>query len=580
MTIFTDGLITRPDRNILDDVVTGQFDAAEAAFDDAWFSNPTTSARRINELDTASRGDVIQPEQRAWGYVSPEVRAEPETSLLTAEDARSRVKESGLDISIPETGIRQGALDILIERNREQRQRQMILDNAPTSTIPAQLLAGFAASAVDPINIASAFIPVVGEARYASMLANATTRAARFGVRARVGAIQGAAGAAIVEPLPLLAAQQDQTDYDLSDTLLNIAFGGILGGGLHGVGGLVSDVRRGNLLSDAVSQIAVESAPGVSARRSPLSRALETGDDDPMVALRESLEQGIQGDRSQITLNAQRQAYEELAPAIRQELQRVADGRLANVADMRSELAAIDRRAESISDEYRPLAKRFQQQGMSRKQAESAARESIATQRQELAARRGEVNDALEGNRQAEVAQGELAALSRGELPGQFAPRVSGRAEEIAGGFDIRPSARAVAEVSPWFIRQTALRSAVAQAVTGRDIDVEGIFAIADADPVKRADALERMKQPARPRADAEGQSASAQADESLRFVDESELDAAQRQLTDEQALTDEIAGQAEIDITPYTREAAQVEADANTYAAAYRAAAICQLRT
>ena len=46
MTLYTDGLIIRRDRNILDDVVTGQFDAAEAAFDQAMFENPTNAARR------------------------------------------------------------------------------------------------------------------------------------------------------------------------------------------------------------------------------------------------------------------------------------------------------------------------------------------------------------------------------------------------------------------------------------------------------------------------------------------------------------------------------------------------------
>lgn len=577
MTIFTDGLIQQPGRNLLDDVVTGQFDAAEAAFDDAWFNNPTTSARRINELSTAERGEVIQPEQRGWGYVAPEVRSEPETPLLTADQARAQVKESGLNIQVPDTGIRQGALDILIERNRDQRERQFVLENAPASTLPVQLLAGFAASAVDPINIGAAFIPFVGEARYASLLANATTRAARFGVRARVGAIQGAAGAALVEPLPLLAAQQDQTEYGLTDTLLNIAFGGVLGGGLHGVGGMISDARKGNVLSDTVAQVAAESAPGVTARRSPLSRALETGDDDPMVALRESLERGLQNDRVMLAENARRQAHEELAPVIRQELEQVAAGRLPNVGTLRQEISSIDQRLSSIDEEFRPLAREFQQQGMSRKEAESAARQSIANQRQDLVKRRADIDDALQGNRQAEIARGELAALNRGELPEQYASRVFNRADEISRGFDIRPSARSVAEASPWYIRQAALRSAVSQAVTGREVDVEAIFDLAD--PLRRADAMERLKQPPTMRIDAEAQAASVQADESFRFADETELEATERMLADEQALTDEMAAQAGLDITPYTREADQQLADAETFAAATRAAALCRLR-
>jgi len=187
MTLFTDGLVIRRDRNLLDDVVTGQFDAAEAAFDQAMFENPTSAARRIGELNRAEQGDVISPAYPAYGI--PERRAEPETPMLTAEQARARIKEEGLDLTVDDAGIRAGALDILIERKREETKRKFILDNAPASTVPVQLLAGFAASALDPINVASAFVPVVGEARYASMLARAgQSVAARAAVRAQVGA--------------------------------------------------------------------------------------------------------------------------------------------------------------------------------------------------------------------------------------------------------------------------------------------------------------------------------------------------------------------------------------------------------
>lgn len=145
----------------------------------------------------------------------------------------------GLDIKIPEQGIRQGALDILIDRHREQAARQQVMTRANGGAFGTQLAAGISASLLDPLNIASAFVPVVGEARYASILGRAATPLGRAGVRAGVGAVEGAVGAAIIEPLPLLAAQQDQTEYGLSDSLANIAMGGLLGGGLHTVGGSV-----------------------------------------------------------------------------------------------------------------------------------------------------------------------------------------------------------------------------------------------------------------------------------------------------------------------------------------------------
>ncbi|HBM7739289.1 TPA: hypothetical protein LZ417_005308, partial [Escherichia coli] len=125
---------------------------------------------------------------------------------------------------------------------------------------PAQIAASLGASLLDPLNIASAFVPVVGEARYANLLARAASPLGRAGVRAGVGALEGAVGAAIIEPLPLLAAAQDQTDYGLSDSLANIALGGLLGGGLHTVGGAISDALKRRVVGELDAQPSVAAA--------------------------------------------------------------------------------------------------------------------------------------------------------------------------------------------------------------------------------------------------------------------------------------------------------------------------------
>lgn len=577
MTIFTDGLVINRGRNLLDDVASGQLDAAEASFDQAMFENPTTALRRSNELDQAENGRIIQNEQQGWGYVAPEVREAPDTPLLTAEQARERVKESGLELAIGDEGIREGALNILMTRKKAETQRKFVLDNAPVSTVPVQLLAGFAASAIDPINIASAFVPVVGEARYASMLAKATSRAARFGVRARVGAIEGAVGAALVEPIVLHASAQDQSDYDMTDSLLNIAFGSVLGGGLHGAGGLISDARKSSMLGDAVAEVTQSAPLGTTARRSPLEQAILRGDDDPMMALRESLDRAIEADRPRMVEAARLQAAEELTPAIRTELEGIATGKAANVADLKTEVAAIAKRTDTLDDTFKGRAKAFQSQNMSRKQAESAARESIAQERQQLIERKAEVEQVIEGNRQAEQARAELGRLNRGELPEQFKSRLDERAQQIAAGFDLNNTARAVAERAPWQVRESALRSAVAQAVSGRQIDVQAVFDLAD--PVKRDAALAKLKEPAQKVADPEGEIASYAADQTSDALDGTELEGAQRMLDDEQVLTDEMAKQAGLDVAPYLKEANTITQDADVYAAAYRAAAVCQLR-
>ncbi|SNS15736.1 hypothetical protein [Pseudomonas segetis] len=584
MTIYTDGLIVDRQRNLLDDVVSGQGDTAEAAFDQALFENPTMALRRSSELDQAEKGRVIQNEQQGWGYVAPEVREAPTTPLLSAEQARERVKESGLELTIGDEGIREGALDILMTRKKAETQRKFVLDNAPVSTVPVQLLAGFAASAIDPINIASAFVPIVGEARYASMLARATTRAARFGVRARVGALEGAVGAALVEPLVLHASAQDQSDYDMTDSLLNIAFGTVLGGGLHAAGGYVSDTRRtaGGMFSGSLSAStagAVDNAPGATVEQRALrDMAILRGDDDPMTALNESLRRAIEADRPKIAEAARIQATEELTPTIRAELEEIANGKLPNIADIRTEISAITKRANGLDATFKERAKQFQSQQMTRKEAERAARESVALERQELTERQAEMEQSLEGNRQAEQARAELGRLERGELPEQFKERVGGRASEIESGFGLNNTARSVAENAPWQVRESALRSAVSQAVTGRPIDVQAIFDLAD--PIKRDAALARLKEPVKTVADPEGEVASYAADQTSDALDPTDLEGAEKMLADEEALTYEMAEQAGVDVEPYLKEANTVSQDADAYAAAYRAAALCQLRT
>lgn len=104
----------------------------------------------------------------------------------------------------------------------------------------ARFVTGLAASIIDPLNVASAFLPGVREARVASMLGtSAAGVGGRLAVRALSGASQGAVGALALEPLNYWLAQQDRDDYTMGDALTNLAFGTILGGAMHsGLGAL------------------------------------------------------------------------------------------------------------------------------------------------------------------------------------------------------------------------------------------------------------------------------------------------------------------------------------------------------
>ena len=172
-------------------------------------------------------------------------RAGQATARLTAEDARARIKENGVEghLTVPDEGIAAPALDILIDRKRSELKRADVFARAPKGFLPATARLGMAlaTSVLDPVNVGLAFIPVVGEARYASYLKSASGVLGRTAVRAGVGAAEGTAGAAIIEPLIYGVKQQEQADYGMQDSLLNVGFGTIFGGGLHVVAGGVRE---------------------------------------------------------------------------------------------------------------------------------------------------------------------------------------------------------------------------------------------------------------------------------------------------------------------------------------------------
>jgi hypothetical protein len=138
----------------------------------------------------------------------------------------------------------------------------------------ARFGAGLAAAIIDPLNIASAFIPGVREARIAAALgAGAAGAGGRATVRALAGASSGFLGAAALEPLNYFLAQKDKDDYDMGDVLTNLAFGTILGGGLNTAIGVVRDRRGLPPWSPEMHEAAFRQAVSAVAEGRPVSAA-------------------------------------------------------------------------------------------------------------------------------------------------------------------------------------------------------------------------------------------------------------------------------------------------------------------
>ncbi|MFY1029150.1 hypothetical protein [Pseudomonas asiatica] len=162
-------------------------------------------------------------------------------------------------------------------------------------------------------------------------------------------------------------------------------------------------------------------------------------------------------------------ARQELEPTVRAELEQEAAGVLPNVADIRTELAGLQRNLEGLDATYRDRAKQFQADGMSRKKAESAAQKAIEQERQDLTDRVTALEESLQGNRSGEVARGELAALARGETPERLQPRIEERADQIMQGFERKPLVAGVAQGNERLSLAAAARSEIARLIAEQD---------------------------------------------------------------------------------------------------------------
>jgi len=127
---------------------------------------------------------------------------------------------------------------LIAEGKKEEIIRNAIINRSPEGFLPgvAKFGGGMLAMAADPVEVATMFIPVVGQAGKATSIA----RFGRVGGRARVGAIEGTAGALLTEPLYYGLSRDQQLDYTMTDALFNVGAGFFLGGAIGTVAGMFS----------------------------------------------------------------------------------------------------------------------------------------------------------------------------------------------------------------------------------------------------------------------------------------------------------------------------------------------------
>lgn len=158
-----------------------------------------------------------------------------EGSMATPEELNKEYGEWGLSFDRP---MAREEARLIYEGKKAEVIRESIVGRSPQGVLPtaAKFGVGLAAMATDPLELATMFIPVVGPAKTAALVA----RYGRVGGRAIVGGVEGLVGSALTEPAYYGLSRDMQLDYAMSDALLNVGLGAILGGGLGAVIGRAS----------------------------------------------------------------------------------------------------------------------------------------------------------------------------------------------------------------------------------------------------------------------------------------------------------------------------------------------------
>jgi len=221
-----------------DQYQTSLFESLGAVAKDNWNFNPVISLLTLKDIQEAKQ------ESRIANIV-------PRDKKLLNEE----YKDLGLYFEQDEY---QSVVDIMVEKKKKEKERQSIMMRGPEGSWnplsggfyvgAAKLAVGIGTSFLDPINIGASFIPIYGQLRFARSIAKAKSMGVKSSkafrnTRLKRGVAEGAVGATLIEPLVYGVAQRVQADYDIYDSFLNVAFGSVIGGGLHVGAGKLRDIN-------------------------------------------------------------------------------------------------------------------------------------------------------------------------------------------------------------------------------------------------------------------------------------------------------------------------------------------------
>jgi hypothetical protein len=228
-----------------DQYKTTLFESLGAIAADNWNYNPSISIKNYFEVAEAGK------ESRLKNIIPRDKK-----------ELNEEYKDLGLYFKQNEY---QSVVDIIVRKKKEERRRQSIMERGPQGSFnplnpgfyvgALKLGVGIGTSFVDILNIGASFIPIYGQARFAIAKAKGmgvkSAKAFRS-ARLKRGVAEGAVGATLLEPIVYGVAQRLQSDYDIYDSFMNVAFGSVLGGGLHVGAGKLKDMRVNKIFQDKI----------------------------------------------------------------------------------------------------------------------------------------------------------------------------------------------------------------------------------------------------------------------------------------------------------------------------------------
>lgn len=222
----------------------------------AIYDVPVPLSRYLDNMYDAGQHDTILHSLNRMTEMS--VADADETSpVLQPEEAQKKWGVGNLKFDQP---IRESVARLMNQRKRDEMDREFFIGNGSSAKrfIPG-MAAAMLGAVSNPVDLATMFIPFVGEEAAA---AKATTAFGKVAARRLVtrealqsafpkasglaeSMINGMAGQALFEVPVLASAMQDQANYTVANSVFNIGAGGAFAAALHGAGVLYKRLSRG-----------------------------------------------------------------------------------------------------------------------------------------------------------------------------------------------------------------------------------------------------------------------------------------------------------------------------------------------